>query len=763
MKNKFYSFLTVFFACLIFSENAEAQNPVELRPLLKSPEYEYCDSGTPTMPNDKLCWHYFADEVQIVIDPYKPRPQRLEEIPSIQFAIGKGRVESYEYFSDKLIREGNFSSEMVEKIAKSNLPNIIQLRLKNIENDGDFLEIFKKVSEDQNIKEVHMVSEVKALGHTNDPESAKQWYFDRVKFPEAQAEVGYGSPDIHVMVPDSYYDANHPDLPKPYGYFNHLTNTKEPPTDKFGHGTATAGMIVQIPNNGIGGIGTAPGVSLWVRKVLGDNGIGAWSAAAQAFLDQTDECIKLRRANPNVRCIFSVSMGGVGPVPVIDATLDISLAEGIVVVAAAGNTPLDLAVVPLYPAAKKGVIAVSASNEEDEMTDWTTYGPEHLTVMAPATNILVPVPSTFGIKFSSPNGYFFGSGTSFAAPQVAGAAALLWTKYRDLSANQIGWLMLGTADIVPSAQPFIASGGRINALTMVNVPFGETPLPPKMFEVSNASHISIKTRQSFNDSVVGYIPFISDEPFDEDTANRKNVRQIFTFDPSLRTKIGKITEKTIGNLPENTTFYLRLKAVHITGSLSDFSDQIEVTTKKAEVHVARPFTAENGECENGQWYVEAHNYQLIPVWRFSDALTSISGNKCLWGFGLISRMGGAHSMVMSETFDLRRLNGASLRFEFFKNTSTVLPGIDEFQVWALPFADDLQDNRDTAILLRNYKNEPDNPKFITKEELIDLTRVAGTRFRLGFRVYLRSGGIHGGVGWFFGNVRIMTDQKEYLY
>ncbi len=772
MKRNFF-FLAALAVCLavIFPMGAEAQNiPVESRPRLLSREYEYCDSGTPTMPTNKLCWHYFADEIQIVLEnsPQNPRIQRADELPSVRFAINSGKVESYEFFSEKFIRERNFSPEMAQKIENSDLSNIIQLRLKNVGGDEDFMELFNTISKDKNIKEVHKLSETQALGHTNDPLSTRQWYFDRVKFPEAQAIAGYGSPEIHVMSPDSGYDVTHPDLPRPYGFFNHLTNIKEIPVDRLGHGTATAGMIVQIPNNGIGGIGTAPGVSLWVRKVLSDGGIGEWSSFAAAVLDQTAECVRLRRENPNVRCIFTISMGGLGPIPVVDVVLDIALKEGIVVVAAAGNVPVDLAKVPLYPAAKRGVIAVTASNEKDELADWSPFGSELLTTMAPSTDILVPVPKDSNyIKYNDPSGYIYATGTSFGAPQVAGAIALLWTQHRDLSPEQVRFITLGGADVIPSAQPFIASGGRINAQTMVNVPFGEIPLPPKTFEVGNASHISLKTRQSFSDGVVGYIHYISNQPFDEDSLNRKDVRQIFTFDPSLRGNIGKVTEKTIGDLQENTTWYLGLKPVHITGSLPELSNTIEVATKKSEVHIARTFTADNGECENGQWYVEAHNSVLTPVWHFSDVLRSISENKCLWRFGrkgeLGYNLGAAHAMVMSETFDLRKLNGASLRYEFFQSMSTILPGIDEFQFWALPFADDLQDNRDTAILLKNYKNEPNSKRFETKEELIDLTGVAGTRFRLGFRVYLRSGGRYGGDGWFFGNVRLMIDQREYLY
>lgn len=764
-------FLFVCLFIVVSQIGAEAQN-IETRPTLKSPEYEYCDGENLTAKKeDRICFHYFADEVEIVVgnSSNSPRPQRADELPSVRSLINKGRVESYEFFSDKFIRERNFSPEMVEKIENSNLPNILQLKFKNIQNDEDFLEILKEIKKDEFVKEVRMVSEMKALGHTNDPQSVKQYYFDKVKFKEAQEIVGYGSPDIHIMFPDSGYDASHEDLPQPYGYFNHLTNIKEIPQDKFGHGTATAGIVAQIPNNRVGGIGVSPGVSIWVRKVLGDNGFGEWSSAAQAFLDQTNECIRMRKENPNVRCIFSISMGGLGPIPVIDATLDIALAEGIVVVAAAGNAPIDLARIPLYPAAKKGVIAVAASNQNDELTDWSAYSSELLVTMAPGTDILVAVPKQIGPgKFIDLNGYVYGSGTSFSAPQVAGAIALLWTRYRDLTADQIRFLTVGSADIIPGAQPYIASGGRLNAETMVNVPFGEIPLPPKKFSISNSSHIAIKTRQSFSDGIVGYVHFISNEPFDEESSQRKNVRQIMTFDPSLRTKIGKTTETTIGNLSEETAWFLRIKSVHITGSLSEFSDMIEVATKKSEVHVLRTFTNESGGPDTGQWYVEAHGAQLIPIWHLSDVMRSSSEKKqLLWRYGrkeeLDYRVGGAHAMVVSEMFDLRGKNGASLKFDYFQNMTTIIPGADEFQVWAMPFSDNLLDNRDTSVLLKNYKNSPNSKSFSTTEELLDLTAVAGKRFRLGFRVFIRSGGQYGGIGWMFGNVRIYTDETSYLY
>jgi hypothetical protein len=137
-----------------------------------------------------------------------------------------------------------------------------------------------------------------------------------------------------------------------------------------------------------------------------------------------------------------------------------------------------------------------------------------------------------------------------------------------------------------------------------------------------------------------------------------------------------------------------------------------------------------------------------------------------WRFGRLGSLdyavGPTDSLVKSEVFDLRGLSGASMTFNYFQNLSVVNYG-DYFQVLAIP-VDEF--NKETpSIFLKEYNANTGNnsTKFEMTEQFLDLTQIAGKKFRLVFRVVNPSGGISGGIGWIFGNIKIYTDERVYLY
>jgi subtilisin family serine protease len=189
--------------------------------------------------------------------------------------------------------------------------------------------------------------------------------------------------------------------------------------DDNGHGTHVAGIAAAY-DNAIGSIGTAPGAVLWSFKVLGADGTGTGGAIVAA--------IDLVTANADQIEVANMSLGFAGSSPAIDTAISNAVNAGVVFVAAAGNDAADAA--GFSPANHPDVITVSAladfdgkpgglgaptcrQDQDDTLADFSNYG-SSVEIMAPGVCI-------FSTHLN--DGYATFSGTSMAAPAVAGAAA----------------------------------------------------------------------------------------------------------------------------------------------------------------------------------------------------------------------------------------------------------------------------------------------------------------------------------------------------
>jgi subtilisin family serine protease len=215
--------------------------------------------------------------------------------------------------------------------------------------------------------------------------------------------------------------------------------------DDFGHGTHVAGIVGATANNGIGVSGVAWKVRIMSCRFLDRSGNGA--------LSDLQECLDYARAKGAtvVNCSFESS---VSSVTLSNAFLELRDA-GIVVVAAAGNSGTDNDMFPKYPASfpMDNIVSVTATTRTDDQS--YNYGAMSVHLGAPGVSI-------YSTRNQSDSHYTSDSGTSFAAPCVAGAAALVLAEFPGLSYRQVIDRLLGTVDPLPSLAGRCLTGGRLN-------------------------------------------------------------------------------------------------------------------------------------------------------------------------------------------------------------------------------------------------------------------------------------------------------------
>lgn len=235
------------------------------------------------------------------------------------------------------------------------------------------------------------------------PAQVLPWGVDRVN---ADAVWGtYTADPVKVAVVDTGIDLAHPDLSANVkGGFSAVSYTTSYKDDN-GHGTHVAGIVAGA-NNTIGVVGVAPAADLYAVKVLDRQGSG-WVS---------DIITGLQWAKDNHMQVVNMSLGSSTYSATFDTAVQQTIASGVVVVAAAGNSGPGSNTVG-YPAKFAGVIAVSATDSGDTIANFSSRGSE-VDLAAPGVNIY----STYkGSKYSTL------SGTSMASPHVAGVAALVLT------------------------------------------------------------------------------------------------------------------------------------------------------------------------------------------------------------------------------------------------------------------------------------------------------------------------------------------------
>jgi hypothetical protein len=287
-----------------------------------------------------------------------------------------------------------------------------------------------------------------------------QWDMRKIGM-EAVWDVTTGSPEIIVAVLDTGVDAGHPDLGGNVLPGYDFVNDDPDASDDSSHGTYISGVIAAIGNNGEGVAGMAWRSRILPVKVLDKQGLGPDAAVAKGVIYAVE----------NRARIVNISSGTPFPSRLLEEAIRFAERRNVLVVAAAGNTG-DRGNEVVYPGAYPTVLAVAATDEDDEVPPFSQRHP-YVAVAAPG----VAVAGT-GWRASGNGPYILSSGTSAAAPHVSGLAALLLALRPELTTTEIRRLILESADLVgPEPRETTVGAGRINAARTISA-IRPIPGPP---------------------------------------------------------------------------------------------------------------------------------------------------------------------------------------------------------------------------------------------------------------------------------------------
>ncbi len=304
--------------------------------------------------------------------------------------------------------------------------------------------------------------------------SSIQWSLSKIKAQNAW-DIEVGSPNITVAIVDDAVAVQHEDLKDKIwintgeiagngidddnnGYVDDvngfdvadLDNNPSPPAtatnSNFSHGTHCAGIAAGATNNGLGMASIGYNCSIIPVKTKADATSGA---SLQATVAGVEYAI-LSKAD-----VISMSFGSFTPSYAFNELINYGHQQGIVFVAAAGNSNTD---VPAYPASYQYVISVGASDQSDAKANFSNYG-EHIDVMAPGVNIYSTLAGTN-------NSYGKLSGTSMACPMVSGLVGLMLSRNPSIMPDDIEACLESTADNIDAVNSGYLGklgAGRINA------------------------------------------------------------------------------------------------------------------------------------------------------------------------------------------------------------------------------------------------------------------------------------------------------------
>ncbi len=403
----------------------------------------------------------------------KLQTQSNEELPVI--------VRVRENDTDKLNSLANY----MEGKVKRSLPLVDAIALNMNMSEID------RLSKDPNIEYISYDSKVFALLDIANSSIGSS-------FPREMGLTGEG---VTVAVVDTGVSP-HNDLTRPRNRivgFKDFVNDKAKPYDDNGHGTHVAGIIA---SNGFSSngkyTGVAPNANILAVKALDEAGSGNTSDIVSAI----DWVVKTREQY-NTK-ILNLSLGSpannsINSDPLVRA-VEAAVKAGLTVIVAAGNSGPSAKTI-LSPGNSPNVITVGAVDDkrtpdinDDTIANFSSRGPTKEGLRKP--DVVAPGVSIMSLSNKSSDGYAASSGTSMATPLVSGSAALIYSKYKNLTPSQVKTMFTSScsdlkdkqenqgAGIIDLKKLFKTSDKESPGTTPPSRPprFPISPLPPKRKE-----------------------------------------------------------------------------------------------------------------------------------------------------------------------------------------------------------------------------------------------------------------------------------------
>ena len=278
-----------------------------------------------------------------------------------------------------------------------------------------------------------------------------QWQYVAVRANEVPPAVARAAAAFTIAVVDTGADLTAPDLsakaPLTYSVRTRLADVP----DTNGHGTFVSALAAGSPTNGDGMAGVGGDAGLMVVQAGGVGG---------AFTDY-DEAAAIVYAVDHGARIINLSLGGPTTSSVERRAVEYAVSKGVLLVAAVGNgylrgNAVEYPAALLQPIGSNGIggpgLSVAASTSHGDRAPFSSTG-SHVSLAAPGSAVFSAVSSASSasnyprtaLAGSLGGVYGFSSGTSFAAPQVAGAAALVWAANPELRADEVASILEQTA------------------------------------------------------------------------------------------------------------------------------------------------------------------------------------------------------------------------------------------------------------------------------------------------------------------------------
>jgi len=329
---------------------------------------------------------------------------------------------------------------------KGELANTYHVYFRNFQKTQEFIEALESRTEVEYAERIPISRKYDIpndLG-TNSQGNNGQYYLYKIGAPLAW-DIQQGNPNIKVGVVDDALESTHEDLSgfilNGYDAVNQDFDLT-PPGNDWDHGTFISGMIAAKTNNGIGMASLARGVRILPVKITDD---------FNANIIQNEYEGVVYAASQGVD-VINMSWGSSIPNQTGLAAINSVNNAGIVLVAAAGNDNSSLVT---YPAAYPNVISVAATTSIDTKASFSNFG-SWIDISAPGSQIWSLLPNnSYGVK----------SGTSFAAPLVSAAAALLLSNNPSLTPAQVLSCLKSSADnidVFNSNYAGLLGAGRLN-------------------------------------------------------------------------------------------------------------------------------------------------------------------------------------------------------------------------------------------------------------------------------------------------------------